>query len=261
MAAGQDLEPYWEVCWQHFRGHIVEWMEQHRIGNLSKEDREKVENNQISFGDAYETDPIRDTNLLGCQQKPWCGETRIDLLTEDYITPNELFYVRNHLNVPDIDPDEYVMIVKGKGLRKHKFTLYDLKTKFQPQEVTTTLQCAGNRREDLHDGNRKIFIAPHWVVCDISTATWKGVKIRDVLKYCGMDVDAMSLGTKQPDNIKHLQFEGYNTDETGLCYGGSIPIEKAIDPLGEAIFAFEMNGEPLPRDHGKILVRVQVFLV
>ena len=27
MAAGQDLEPYWEVYRQHFRGHVVAWME------------------------------------------------------------------------------------------------------------------------------------------------------------------------------------------------------------------------------------------
>ena len=29
-----------------------------------------------------------------------------------------------------------------------------------------------------------------------------------------------------------------------------IPIEKAIDPWGDAILAYEMNGETLPRDHG-----------
>jgi len=252
MAAGQDLEPYWEVYRQHFRGHIVEWMEKHRIGSLSPEDKAKVEANKMQFGDMYESDPIRDPNLLGCTQKPWCGEPRIDLLTNDYITPNELFYVRNHLAVPDIDPDEYVLIVKGKGIKKHKFTLNDLKTKFPKHEVVTTLQCAGNRREDLHgvDGDRKIFIAPHWVIGAMSTAKWGGVKMRDVLQHCGMDVDAMALGEKTPKNIKHLQFEGYDTDETGLCYGGSIPIDKAVDGLGDAIFAFEMNGEPLPRDHG-----------
>ena len=27
MAAGQDLEPYWEVYRQHLRGHVVAWME------------------------------------------------------------------------------------------------------------------------------------------------------------------------------------------------------------------------------------------
>ena len=197
----------------------------------------------------YETDPLRDPNLLGCTEKPWCGEPRLDLLTKDYITPTELFYVRNHLAVPDIDPEEYVLVVKGKGIKKHKFTLEDLKTKFPKHEVTTTLQCAGNRREDMH-GDHKIFIAPHWVVGAMSTAKWGGVKMRDVLKYCGMDVDAMALGESKPENIKHLQFEGYDTDETGLSYGGSIPIDKAVDGLGDAIFAFEMNDKPLPRDHG-----------
>ena len=169
----------------------------------------------------FEADPIRDPNNLPCTVKPWCGEPRIDLLTEDYITPNELFYVRNHLAVPDIDPDEYVLIVKGKGMTKHKFTLDDLKSKFTKHEVVTTLQCAGNRREDMHNDNHKIFIAPHWVVGAMSTAKWGGVKMRDVLKYCGMDVDAMALGEcTRTEHIKHLQFEGYDTDETGLCYGG-----------------------------------------
>lgn len=60
----------------------------------------------------------------------------------------------------------------------------------------------------------------------MSTAKWGGVKIRDVLKHCGMDVDAMALGELNPPDIKHLQFEGYDTDETGLSYGGSIPIDK-----------------------------------
>jgi len=27
MAAGQDLEPYWEVYRQHLRGHVTQWME------------------------------------------------------------------------------------------------------------------------------------------------------------------------------------------------------------------------------------------
>jgi sulfite oxidase len=222
--------------------------QKYRIGNLSPEDAKKAADFQ--FGDMYETDPIRDPNNLGCTVKPWCGEPRIDLLTRDYITPNELFYVRNHLAVPDIEPEDYELVIKGKGIKKHKFTLEDLKTKFPKHEVVTTLQCAGNRREDMHDDDHKIFIAPHWVVGAMSTAKWGGVKIRDVLKYCGLDVDGMALGTNNPSDIKHVQFEGYDTDETGLCYGGSIPIDKAVDGLGDAIFAFEMNGEPLPRDHG-----------
>lgn len=173
----------------------------------------------MDFGDMFETDPIRDPNLLGCTIKPWCGEPRIELLTRDYFTPNELFYVRNHLAVPDIDEEDYCLIVKGKGIKKHKFTLKDLKEKFPKHEVVTTLQCAGNRREDMHDDNHKIYIAPHWVVGAMSTAKWGGPKIRDVLKHCGLDVDAMALGEKTPANIKHVQFEGYDTDEVSEQFG------------------------------------------
>uniref|UniRef100_A0A7S2YTY0 sulfite oxidase n=1 Tax=Entomoneis paludosa TaxID=265537 RepID=A0A7S2YTY0_9STRA len=249
MAAGQDLEPYWEIYRQHFRGHVVDWMEKYRIGNLSPEDTKRSKDS-VSFGDMYDTDPERHPDLLSCTQRPFNGEPRIELLTNDYITPNELFYVRNHLAVPEIDPEEYVLIVKGKGIKKHKFTLEDLKTKFPKHEVVTTLQCAGNRREDLHVDDHKVFIAPHWVVGAISCAKWGGPKMRDVLEYCGLDVDGMALGKVKNDKIKHVQFEGYDMDETGLCYGGSIPVEKAVDGLGDAIFAYEMNGETLPRDHG-----------
>jgi len=43
----------------------------------------------------------------------------------------------------------------------------------------------------------------------------------------------------------------YDCDETGLNYGGSIPIDKAVDGTGDVLLAYEMNGKPLPRDHGK----------
>jgi sulfite oxidase len=250
MAAGQDLEPYWEVYRQHLRGHVLTWMEKYRIGSLSEGDRKTCEKNRIAFGDMYETDPIRDANNLACTMKPFNGEPRLDLLTKDFYTPNELFYVRNHLAVPDIDPDEYRLIIKGKGVKKHKFTLEDIKEKFPKVEVTTTLQCAGNRREDFHL-DRAIYFSPHWVVGAMSTARWGGVRLRDVLKYVGVDADAMALGEpSKHDHIKHLQFEGYDIDETGFTFGGSMPIDKVVDAFGDVILAYEMNGEPLPRDHG-----------
>jgi sulfite oxidase len=75
MAAGQDLEPYWEVYRQHLRGHVVDWMEKYRIGSLSPEEAEAA-SKSFEFGDAYETDPVRDPNLLPATQKPFNGEPR-----------------------------------------------------------------------------------------------------------------------------------------------------------------------------------------
>jgi len=47
-----------------------------------------------------------------------------------------------------------------------------------------------------------------------------------------------------------VNFVAWDEDETGNPYAGVIPVEKAIDPFGDALLAYEMNGEKLPRDHG-----------
>lgn len=39
-------------------------------------------------------------------------------------------------------------------------------------------------------------------------------------------------------------------DATSAPYAASIPLYKALDPRGDVLLAYEMNGEPLPRDHG-----------
>lgn len=39
-------------------------------------------------------------------------------------------------------------------------------------------------------------------------------------------------------------------DTTGNPYGASIPFWKAVDRKGDVLLAYEMNGEPLSRDHG-----------
>eukprot|EP00488_Nonionellina_sp_1-RS-2012_P001072 TRINITY_DN1698_c0_g1_i1.p1 TRINITY_DN1698_c0_g1~~TRINITY_DN1698_c0_g1_i1.p1 ORF type:complete len:124 (+),score=34.61 TRINITY_DN1698_c0_g1_i1:205-576(+) len=50
--------------------------------------------------------------------------------------------------------------------------------------------------------------------------------------------------------VSHFHFTGADTDETGLEYGVSIPLDKGVDGRGDVILAYEMNGIPLPRDHG-----------
>ncbi len=70
------------------------------------------------------------------------------------------------------------------------------------------------------------------------------MRLRDVLLYAGLE-DCESC------TLKHIHLEGLdNNPVTGECYGASIPIEKAMDPRGDCLLALEMNGEPLPRDHG-----------
>jgi sulfite oxidase len=66
-----------------------------------------------------------------------------------------------------------------------------------------------------------------------------------------MDVDSISLGKiAAPADSAHVELLGMDTDETGNPYCCSFPFEKAIDPYGDVIIAYEMNGGPIPRSHG-----------
>jgi sulfite oxidase len=36
----------------------------------------------------------------------------------------------------------------------------------------------------------------------------------------------------------------------GQRYAASVPIQKALDEAGDCLLAYEMNGQPIPREHG-----------
>jgi len=162
--------------------------------------------------------------------------------------------VRNHSAVPVVDPQEYRLTVEGDGVNKTVFTLDDLKTKFPKHDVTTVIQCNGNRREDYHyyDGETPAFGPPHWVAGAIGNATWSGARLRDVLRASGMDVDAISLRKKEAPvgPSGQIGLLGMDQDEVGNQYCCSFPFDKAIDPFGDVLVAYEMNGQPIPRPHG-----------
>ena len=45
------------------------------------------------------------------QEQPFNAETPLNLLRRDYVTPRELFYVRNHGSLPAVDPATYRLTV------------------------------------------------------------------------------------------------------------------------------------------------------
>ena len=75
----------------------------------------------------------------------------------------------------------------------------------------------------------------------VSTAKFTGVKLRDLLIAAGL---TDPIAAQQDLGIEHVRF--YAID--GMT--ASIDIEKATSPYGDCIVAYEMNDEPLPRDHG-----------
>ncbi|MEE6471518.1 hypothetical protein FKM82_009291 [Ascaphus truei] len=241
LAAGGALEPFWALYGVHKNEHVMEILQEYKVGELDP--REKQEEPGDST-DPYAQDPPRHPVLKVNSLKPFNAEPPPDMLTERFITPTELFFKRNHLPVPEIDPDQYQLIVErplgaGEG-RLLSLSLSDLKTKFPRYEVTTTLQCAGNRRSEMTAV--KPVKGLDWGIAAISTARWAGARLGDVLQDAGY--------TKDTPQAQHVQFEGLDRDLTGTSYGASIPFEHAMSREREVLLAYEMNGEALPRDHG-----------
>jgi sulfite oxidase len=178
------------------------------------------------------------SGLLVRQEDPLNGGPDLPLLRRSFFTPNELFFVRNHGAVPQIEPSSYRLVVNGRVQRPLRFSLEELR-RLPKVTVPATLQCAGNRRTEL------MAVAPipgelGWGAEAISTAKWGGVPLRDILASVSPAADT-----------SHVAFTGFDeTERLGnrFQFGGSIPLEKAMS--GDVLLAYEMNGAPLPPVHG-----------
>src|SRR5262245_48142523 len=92
----------------------------------------------------------KDARLIVRQESPFNGGPPPEPLRAHFVTPNALFFVRNHGEVPAVDPEAFRLEVKGEVERALELSLADLE-RFPQREVTATIQCAGNRRSELVD--------------------------------------------------------------------------------------------------------------
>ncbi|GMF46426.1 unnamed protein product [Phytophthora fragariaefolia] len=266
LAAGSSIEPFWQLYAAHNHADVHKILEKLRIGNLRDEDVQMLDKlRKERYGDGpYSKDPARHPALKVNSSMPFNAEPPAELLMQSFVTPNDLFFVRNHLPVPDVDVENFRLKISGLGIgkgEKIEFTLDDLKSKFKHHTVTTTIQCAGNRRAEMSGVKQVNGLS--WDTTALSTANWTGVLLSDVLASIGVtDEDSRdgqcdcevgeNMGVCNDCNavIQHVQFEGLDADTEGKTYGASIPVATALDPRKDVLLAFEMNGEIIPRDHG-----------
>lgn len=248
LAAGGAVDPFWVVYAQHKTEHTRKILESMRIGDLDPNDVAAAATAAAAVGDPYANDPPRHPALIPRSLKPFNAEPPAALLPDAYLTPNDLFFVRNHLPVPDVKAETYVLeIDPGGGRPLLKLSLHDLRTRFPRHTVTVALQCAGNRRADMD--RVKAARGLSWGVAAMANAEWTGARLRDVLAAAGVDVDAVAAGSAP--GARHVQFAGLDRDPaSGVAYVASVPADLATAPGRDAILAYEMNGAPLPRDHG-----------
>ncbi|KAJ0023680.1 hypothetical protein NQD34_003579 [Periophthalmus magnuspinnatus] len=244
LAAGGAVEPFWALYAVHNQDHVLEILSEYKVGELRAEDQKKQQS--LNPSDPFSSDPKRHPVLRINNLKPFNAEPPPEILSESYITPNVFFFKRNHLPVPRIDPESYKLTVEIQGPNRERggalsLSLDDLKNKFPKHTVTATIQCAGNRRSDMHKAKQVKGL--NWGIGAIGNGTWSGAKLRDVLLAAGYSPDDANWA-------RHVQFEGLDQDVAGTTYGASIPLRKAISEDGDCLLAYEMNGEELPLDHG-----------
>ncbi len=173
------------------------------------------------------------------EREPLNLEYPFDELT-DFITSSKLFYVRSHFPAPDISESSYKLRVAGAVQHSLSFTLDELRA--MPSEtITATLECAGNSR---------VFLVPQengaqWELGAVGTAEWTGVRLSTVLQRAGLEPDACEVVLEGADC--GVPKEKPKPPQP-ISFARSIPVEKALSP--EVLIAYQMNGEPLTRDHG-----------
>jgi sulfite oxidase len=226
------------------------------------------------------------------QKKPINAEPPGFLLTDNWITPTSLWFIRNHHPVPVVDEKNFLLTLQffdefdfiddkknfdrknennniknckndekndivykdknsnsnntiddetaiTKASKTFQFTVEDLKKNYETHTVVSSIQCGGNRRQEMN--KLDITNGSPWRIGAISTAEFKGVLLRDFLLSNGLK----KLLTKEElESCEHVVFESVDGVEA------SIPIEKALSSVGDVLIAYEMNGEILNNVHG-----------
>src|SRR4051812_3802289 len=181
-------------------------------------------------------------SLVMINPAPYNAEAPPAALVGD-ITPTELHYVRSNFAVPDHDGTLEIGGAVGHAIT---LSLDDLRA-MPAHEHTVTLECAGNGRLDM----RPLPTGEPWGDFAVSTARWRGALLHEVLARVEPSTQAVEVLAQGADRGPyHLQAILPETDQDNLSFIRSLPLAHATDPTSGILVAYEMNGQPLGRDHG-----------
>ena len=151
------------------------------------------------------------------------------------VTPAGLHYLLVHYDIPAIDPATWRLRVDGAVRRPLDLDLAALRARPR-RTVRVTLECAGNGRALL----RPRPVSQPWLTGAVGTAGWTGTPLAPLLADAGLDERAVEVVFTGAD---HGIERGVEQD-----YQRALALQPA---LGEdVLLAYEMNGAPLPVQHG-----------
>jgi len=149
---------------------------------------------------------------------------------DSWITPNEKVFAVSHYGMPKGDLTDYSLEISGLVKRARKLTLDDLKSR-RRKTVTATLECSGNSSNPSFAGA-------------IGNVRWTGTPLAPLLKECNPHdraIEAVFFGADE--KVEKIREQDYLQN-----FARSLHINDAL--RDDVIIAWEMNGQPLTKDHG-----------
>jgi DMSO/TMAO reductase YedYZ molybdopterin-dependent catalytic subunit len=151
------------------------------------------------------------------------------------VTPVGLHYLLIHYDIPVVDPATWRLRIGGAVENPLELTLDDLRTR-PVLEQAVTLECAGNGRALLAPRA----VSQPWLQEAVGTARWRGTPLAGLLEEAGLR-----------DSAVEVVFTGLDRGVEGgeeQAYQRSLGLHDALMP--HLLLAYEMNGAPLPPQHG-----------
>jgi DMSO/TMAO reductase YedYZ molybdopterin-dependent catalytic subunit len=151
------------------------------------------------------------------------------------VTPIGLHYLLTHYDIPEVDADTWRLELDGLVETPCSFTLEDLRAR-PAVELTVTMECAGNGRARIEPH----VVSQPWLLEAVGTARWRGAPVAPLLEEVGLETGALEAIFSGLDR-------GVEGDEEQV-YARSLRVEDLL--AGDALLAYEVNGIPLPPQHG-----------
>ncbi len=154
-----------------------------------------------------------------------------------WVTPNRLFFVRNHFEVPALNLETWRLPVEGCVERPMVWSWDDL-SDLPERSVFATVECAGNGRSFLKQHVHGV----QWGAGAIGHAEWTGVPLRLLLHEAGIKPEATEILFEGADR-------GAESDHPEpMPFARSLPLAKAADP--DTLLATRRTARPLEPIHG-----------
>lgn len=177
-------------------------------------------------------------DLIVHQETPLVAEPPLDKLVGQ-ITPIERFHILTIMAdpLPEIAPQDWRLEADGEVERAVTLDFEQLKA-LPARTMAAVIECAGNSRNSVSPPLAASYLNSGYV----GNAVWTGAPLRLVLEEAGIKPEAVEVVLEAADRGT----PGFAPGE--VAYAKSIPLDKALHP--DTLLVYEMNGEPLPREHG-----------